>query len=65
MPIYFTALFSYAFGFLLWNVDNIFCSQLRSIRALPPGQASGMLLECHAWWHIFAGFGTYMGILFS
>ncbi|RUS78813.1 hypothetical protein EGW08_013431 [Elysia chlorotica] len=65
MPIYFTALFSYAFGFLLWNVDNVFCSQLRSIRELPPGSASGMLLECHAWWHIFAGFGTYMGILFA
>ncbi|KAK3776892.1 hypothetical protein RRG08_024663 [Elysia crispata] len=65
LPIYFTALFSYAFGFLLWNVDNIFCSQLRSIRELPPGRVSGMLLECHAWWHIFAGFGTYMGILFA
>ncbi|XP_059172732.1 alkaline ceramidase 3-like [Physella acuta] len=55
----------YALGFFLWNVDNIYCSHLRSIREHPVGKVSGMLFECHAWWHVFAGLGTYTGLLFG
>ncbi|KAH9514647.1 Alkaline ceramidase 3 [Bulinus truncatus] len=63
--LYFLSLMTYGLGFLLWNVDNVFCSNLRSIRAHPVGQVSGMLFECHAWWHIFAGIGTYLSLLFG
>uniref|UniRef100_A0A2C9KPP4 Alkaline ceramidase n=1 Tax=Biomphalaria glabrata TaxID=6526 RepID=A0A2C9KPP4_BIOGL len=63
--LYLTSLFTYGLGFFLWNVDNVFCSHLRSIRSHPVGQVSGMLFECHAWWHIFAGTGTYLSLLFG
>ncbi|BFZ00462.1 hypothetical protein BsWGS_03501 [Bradybaena similaris] len=59
------SLLTYILGFLLWNIDNIFCSNLRSIRSQIFGGTSGMLFECHAWWHIFAGSGTYLGLLFA
>ncbi|XP_005096425.1 alkaline ceramidase 3 [Aplysia californica] len=58
------SLFTYALGFLLWNVDNLCCHHLRYIRD-QMDKSSGMLFECHAWWHIFAGFGTYMALLFA
>ncbi|CAL1530579.1 unnamed protein product [Lymnaea stagnalis] len=63
--LYMIGVLTYALGFLLWNVDNMLCSHLRSIREHPVGQFSGMLFECHAWWHIFAGMGTYIALLFG
>ncbi|PWN39711.1 alkaline phytoceramidase [Ceraceosorus guamensis] len=45
-----------AFG--IWQVDNIFCSWLRSTRRLV-GQPIALLLEGHAWWHIGTGWGAY------
>ncbi|KAF7663044.1 hypothetical protein LDENG_00219960 [Lucifuga dentata] len=51
-------------GFLLWNIDNIFCDSLRATRQmLPPGV--GVLTQFHAWWHIFTGLGSYLHILLS
>ncbi|KAI0033968.1 ceramidase [Vararia minispora EC-137] len=42
----------FAFGFLIWNLDNAFCNVLtgwkRSI-----GWPAGFLLEGHSWWHVF------------
>lgn len=38
-------------GFAIWNVDNIFCDQLRIIRA-KVGYPLAMLVEGHGWWHI-------------
>lgn len=46
-------------GFFIWNMDNIFCLYLRSWRdiLLLPW---AVVLEGHAWWHIFTGLGcTY------
>ena len=43
-------------GFFIWNLDNIFCSYLRQWRnvLLLPWS---IVLEGHAWWHIFTGLG--------
>jgi dihydroceramidase len=42
-------LISVGLGFLLWNLDNIFCSTLRSWRR-QVGLPWGILLEGHGWW---------------
>lgn len=57
------ALASYALGFVLWNIDNHFCAELRTIRAsgLP---IVDMVTQLHAAWHLLAGLGTYLGLLF-
>ncbi len=38
-----------ACGFLIWNLDNEFCSTLRSWRR-EIGLPWGILLEGHGWW---------------
>lgn len=43
-------------GFALWTIDNVYCSQLRSWRRAV-GLPWGVVLEGHAWWHIFTGYG--------
>lgn len=45
-------------GFAIWNVDNIFCYQLRQARN-KIGYPWAVLLEGHGWWHIFTGYGAY------
>ncbi|CAG5117827.1 unnamed protein product [Candidula unifasciata] len=55
----------YLLGFLLWNIDNVYCHQLRYLRKHTLAESSGMLFECHAWWHVFTGIGAYLGILFT
>uniref|UniRef100_A0A3B3HAL2 Alkaline ceramidase n=1 Tax=Oryzias latipes TaxID=8090 RepID=A0A3B3HAL2_ORYLA len=63
-PLCYASLAIFMLGFLLWNIDNIFCEQLRtSRRVLPPGL--GVLTQFHAWWHIFTGLGSYLHILLS
>lgn len=44
-------------GFGIWNLDNIYCHHLRSWRGylLLPW---AVVLEGHAWWHLFTGLGT-------
>jgi dihydroceramidase len=43
------AVSSVGFGFLLWNLDNIFCTSLRQWRR-SVGLPWGILLEGHGWW---------------
>nr|XP_057943814.1 alkaline ceramidase 3 isoform X2 [Doryrhamphus excisus] len=63
-PLCYTSLGVFLFGFLLWNIDNIFCDSLRTSRqTLPSGV--GVLTQFHAWWHIFTGLGSYLHILLS
>eukprot|EP00064_Thunnus_orientalis_P015145 superscaffoldBa00002753_g15195 len=63
-PLCYTSLGVFMLGFLLWNIDNIFCDSLRaSRRTLPPGV--GVVTQFHAWWHIFTGLGSYLHILLS
>lgn len=40
---------SVALGFLIWNLDNVFCSSLRRWRR-EIGLPWGILLEGHGWW---------------
>uniref|UniRef100_A0A3Q2TT17 Alkaline ceramidase n=1 Tax=Fundulus heteroclitus TaxID=8078 RepID=A0A3Q2TT17_FUNHE len=60
----YTSLGVFLLGFLLWNIDNIFCDSLRASRQMmPPGV--GVVTQFHAWWHIFTGLGSYLHILLS
>lgn len=54
----------YLFGFLLWNIDNLFCNNLRSMRMKIPS-AFDPLTQLHGWWHCLAGYGTYLQVLFT
>ena len=54
--------YRYLTGFLLWNVDNLFCPSVRSVRSrLPPPLRP--LSQLHGWWHLMAGYATYMQIV--
>lgn len=55
---------SYMFGFLLWNIDNEMCYTVRDIRNSTPLLFKPMT-QLHAWWHFFAGLGTFLCITFS
>ncbi|KAI8895983.1 ceramidase [Globomyces pollinis-pini] len=48
---------AYLTGFILWNIDNSHCDQLRNIRESFGGPVSG-ILQLHAWWHMFTGLGA-------
>jgi len=60
--LYFASVGCYLAGFILWNLDNHTCPQLQAIRAvLPPFLQP--LVQLHAWWHLLAGYATYLNIL--
>jgi dihydroceramidase len=53
-----TGALTFATGFIIWNLDNIFCATLTTWkRAI--GWPVAFLLEGHSWWHILTGLGTY------
>ncbi|KAJ2035004.1 alkaline ceramidase ydc1 [Coemansia sp. RSA 922] len=55
-----------AFGvaFALWNIDNIYCNNLRAIRnALPMFLAP--FFQLHAYWHIGTAIGCYASIVYQ
>lgn len=39
-------------GFVLWNIDNYYCSNLRQIRRHHLDPFLGFLTQFHAWWHL-------------
>lgn len=49
---------TFLLGFLLWNIDNVFCPQLHAARDAV-GYPLAILLEGHGWWHIFTCYGTF------
>ncbi|KAI3534842.1 alkaline phytoceramidase [Colletotrichum filicis] len=53
-----TGLSVFLMGFLIWNIDNAFCSQIRQWRR-QLGLPWGALLEGHAWWHLMTGVAYY------
>nr|XP_040140912.1 alkaline ceramidase 3 isoform X2 [Ictidomys tridecemlineatus] len=59
----YTSLGLFLLGFLLWNIDNIFCDSLRDFRREAP-PILGVTTQFHAWWHILTGLGSYLHILF-
>ncbi|KAI2620780.1 alkaline dihydroceramidase [Xylaria nigripes] len=49
-------------GYLIWNLDNIYCDTIRRWRhqiQLP----WAIVLEGHAWWHLMTGIGAYYYIV--
>lgn len=48
-------------GFAIWQLDNVYCSTIRSWRR-DIGLPWGILLEGHGWWHIMTGTGAYFYI---
>lgn len=49
-------------GFGIWNLDNAYCSTLRTWRR-EVGLPWGILLEGHGWWHLMTGLGAYFYIV--
>ena len=62
---YCTGLFVQVVAVLLWSVDNLACDKLETLR-----RAGGHLVflapftQLHGWWHVLAGYATYMHIVF-
>jgi dihydroceramidase len=51
-------------GFILWNIDQIICESLTTLkRAI--GMPWSFVFELHGWWHIFTGMGAYICMLCS
>ncbi|RPD57100.1 alkaline phytoceramidase [Lentinus tigrinus ALCF2SS1-6] len=53
---------TFAFGFLVWNLDNIFCSYITRWKNAV-GWPAAFLLEGHSWWHILTALGTYLMLI--
>ncbi|KAH8102420.1 alkaline phytoceramidase [Cristinia sonorae] len=49
----------FAFGFFIWNLDNIFCGTVTQWKH-GIGWPTAFLLEGHSWWHLFTALGTYL-----
>ena len=59
----------YGVGFLLWNVDNNYCSEITNLREKTLTSKKAYLgylspaTHLHGWWHLLAGYATYVHIL--
>lgn len=42
----------FAFGFFVWNLDNVFCGTVTGWKK-NIGWPGAFLLEGHSWWHVF------------
>jgi dihydroceramidase len=76
--LYAISFFYYMFGFLLWNIDNNFCVQLKEYRKSIQNYLGNSellalnilvtslksIFELHSLWHIFTGYASFMTILF-
>ena len=67
-PIFYAGIILYAVGFTLWNIDNNFCPRITDLRENQMG-SHGVLkflapvTQLHGWWHLMAGYATYLHIL--
>jgi len=52
----------FAFGFFIWNLDNIFCNTITHWKH-SVGWPTAFLLEGHSWWHILTATGTYLMLI--
>ena len=61
--------FRYGLGFILWNIDNVYCSKITDLREIQLNSSVGFfkyfspLTQLHGWWHLFAGYATYLHII--
>ncbi|KXT15168.1 hypothetical protein AC579_7938 [Pseudocercospora musae] len=51
-------------GVVVWTLDNVYCSKIRSWRH-EVGLPWGLLLEGHGWWHLMTGLGAYFYIVWG
>lgn len=51
-------------GFVVWSLDNDYCSKVREWRH-EIGLPYGILLEGHGWWHLMTGIGAYFYIVWG
>ncbi|KAH3666491.1 hypothetical protein OGAPHI_003487 [Ogataea philodendri] len=59
------ALFEFLFGFLVWNLDTVYCSDLIRVRRLVGLPLGALLFEGHGWWHILTSLGIFHFILYN
>ncbi|KAH9923668.1 alkaline phytoceramidase [Fomitopsis serialis] len=50
---------TFALGFFIWNLDNIFCDTITRWKHVL-GWPAAFVLEGHSWWHILTATGTYL-----
>lgn len=62
--ILYISVLTYALAFLLWNIDNIYCQSLSSLR-ISLGSPWKHVFQLHGWWHIFTGIGTYSFFIYN
>ncbi|KAI0931564.1 hypothetical protein AcW1_001064 [Taiwanofungus camphoratus] len=53
---------TFAFGFFVWNLDNIFCETVTGWKH-GVGWPVAFILEGHSWWHILTASGTYLMLI--
>ncbi|KAI9820464.1 MAG: hypothetical protein M1826_000901 [Phylliscum demangeonii] len=51
-------------GFVIWTLDNHFCTTLRAWRRRI-GLPWGIVLEGHGWWHLMTGIGAYCYVVWG
>ncbi|KAE8870249.1 hypothetical protein PTNB29_00593 [Pyrenophora teres f. teres] len=51
-------------GFVVWHLDNVYCSKLIQWRR-EIGMPWGFVLEGHGWWHLMTGTGAYFYIVWG
>jgi len=54
----FTGIAVFVLAFVVWNIDNIFCSSLRRAREFMG--IWGFVLEGHGYWHAGTGYGAFL-----
>merc|ERR1719215_2458586 len=65
LRIFLGGFFMYGFAFVFWNIDNIFCDNLKLIRSSMTSYNFGgltPLTQLHGWWHLCAGYATHLHI---
>ena len=59
--IYSASVLFYAAGFILWNLDNNQCPGISYVRDNLPAPFQPPT-QLHAWWHVLAGYASYLNI---
>lgn len=49
-------------GYLLWQLDGIFCAQLTAWKRAV-GMPWSFVFEFHGWWHILTAVGAYVSMM--
>lgn len=63
IPYAMISFFLYLIGFILWNIDNVYCSSVRHARHHTRYEYKP-ITQLHAWWHLFSGLASSLQIVF-